>query len=296
MRIAVIGSTGQVGTEIVAAARAAGCEVVPITHAECDVTDRRALAHALQKVGSGDAVVNTAAYHRTDECEDHPDRAMAVNALGAYNVAAAAHERGSGVVFLSTDFVFEGSKSKPYVESDVPRPINAYGVSKLAGEMLVAHANPAHYIVRISSVFGAAGSSGKGGNFVETMLAKAGRGERIVVVDDIVMAPTYAADAAALLVALLDRHAPFGIYHLANSGECSWRVFADTILEDAGLNARVASILSADAPTKAPRPAYSTLASERLDAVGVKARSWREGLDAYLIEKGHRAGTSAARS
>jgi len=294
MRIAIIGSTGQVGTDLVSASRAAGCDVVEITHADCDVTDPSQVSRALREIGPGDAVVNTAAFHRTDECEEKPDRAMAVNALGAYNVAASSRDRGAAVVFLSSDFVFDGSKPTAYLESDVPRPINAYGVSKLAGEMLVAHENPSHYIARVSSVFGAAGSSGKGGNFVETMLAKARRGERIEVVDDIVMAPTYAADAARLLVALLVNRAPFGVYHLANAGECSWRAFADAILEAAGLAARVVAVPSSSVPTKAQRPPHSTLASERLALVGLAARPWTEGLAAYLSEKGHRAGAASA--
>ena len=294
MRIAIIGATGQVGSEIVAAAQRAGCEAVPITHADCDVTDRASLDAVLLPLEPGDAVVNTAAFHRTDACEEQPERAMAVNALGAYNVAVAARDRGAAVAFLSSDFVFDGGKAAPYVESDAPQPINAYGVSKLAGEMLVAHANPQHYVARISSVFGAAGSSGKGGNFVETMLAKARRGERIEVVDDIVMAPTYAADAAALLVALLAKRAPHGLYHLANAGECSWRAFADAIFEETGAAVRATAVPASRVATKARRPAHSTLASERLGALGMQARPWREGLTAYLIEKGHRVGARSA--
>jgi len=158
MRVAVIGSNGQVGTEIVVAARRTGLDVIPLTHAACEVTDPASLDAVFRSLEAGDAVVNTAAFHRTDDCEDDPERAMAVNALGAYNVAAAARRRGAVSVFLSSDFVFDGTKSAAYVESDTPRPINAYGVSKIAGEMLGAHANPSHYVVRISSVFGAAGA------------------------------------------------------------------------------------------------------------------------------------------
>lgn len=288
MRIAVIGGNGQVGTDLVAAARAAGLDVLPLTHADCDVTDRASLDAAFRDLGEGDFVANTAAFHRTDACEDDPERAMAVNALGAFNAAAAASERGAGIVFVSTDFVFDGSKDSAYVESDVPKPINAYGVSKFAGEMLAAHANPSHYVVRISSVFGAAGASGKGGNFVETIISKARAGAPIDVVDDIVMAPTYAADAGRLLVALLSTRAPFGVYHLANSGECSWLEFADAILADSGLGARARAISSADVAGKARRPRRSTLASEKLKSLGLVARPWRDALDAYLVEKGYR--------
>jgi dTDP-4-dehydrorhamnose reductase len=168
-----------------------------------------------------------------------------------------------------------------------------YGVSTLAGEMLVAQSNPGAYIIRISSVFGVAGSSGKGGNFVETMVAKARRGERIEVVDDIVMAPTFAADAAALLVGLLARRAPAGIYHLANAGSCSWFEFARVILESTGSAALPVAVASSRMPTKAKRPPYSVLASERLEAVGLEPRHWRDGLAAYLVAKGHAVDAAA---
>jgi dTDP-4-dehydrorhamnose reductase len=288
VRVAVIGAPGQVGSEIVLAARAAGLETIPLTHADCDVTDRASLDAAFRDLGDGDFVANTAAFHRTDACEDDPERAMAVNALGAFNAAAAANERGAGIVFVSSDFVFDGSKDSAYVESDSPRPINAYGVSKFAGEMLAAHANPSHYVVRISSVFGVAGASGKGGNFVETIISKARSGAPIEVVDDIVMAPTYAADAAQLLVALVSSRAPFGLYHLANAGECSWLELAAAILADSGSEARPRPISSADVVGKARRPRRSTLASEKLAPLGLGARPWREALDDYLVEKGYR--------
>jgi dTDP-4-dehydrorhamnose reductase len=278
MRITVIGAAGQVGTDIVDAARRAGCDVVTVNRAECDVTDKAAVHATLRSLEPGDAVVNTAAYHRTDDCELRPDLALAVNAVGAQHVADAAREHGASVAFLSSDYVFDGAKRSPYLESDVPRPINAYGVSKLAGEMLVEQSNSGAYVVRVSSVFGVAGSSGKGGNFVETMIAKARRGERIEVVDDIVMAPTYSADAAGLL---------------ANAGSCSWHAFAQAILEAAGSEVRPVAVGSAAMPTRARRPSYSVLASERLGELGLHARDWREALCAYLAAKGHTADAAA---
>ena len=128
------------------------------------------------------------------------------------------------------------------------------------------------------------------------MLAKARRGERIEVVDDIVMAPTYAADAASLLVAVLVKHAPFGLYHLANAGECSWREFADAIFDEAGLHIRAEPVSASAIATTARRPAYSTLASERLETLGLQRRAWRDALGAYLVEKGHRAGEAETTS
>lgn len=287
MRIAVIGANGQLGTDIVAAARNAGCDVVPLTHADCDVADRASLDAAFASLLPGDAVINTAAYHRMDACEERPDLALTVNGLGAHHAASAARVRGAAIAFLSSDYVFDGDKRLPYVESDPARPINAYGVSKLAGEMLVRHANPDHYVARVSGVFGVAGSSGKGGNFVETMLAKARRGERIEVVDDIVMAPTYSADAAQLLVMLLVKHAPPGTYHLANAGSSSWREFADAIYELAGIQVRAAPTLTPAKPEPVRRPPYSVLESERLASIGLGTRPWRTALADYLKAKGH---------
>jgi dTDP-4-dehydrorhamnose reductase len=258
------------------------------------VTDRSGVESSLNAMRSGDVVINTAAFHRTDDCEERPDLAFAVNAVGAQHVAAAAGARGASVVFLSSDYVFDGSKKTPYVESDTPRPINAYGISKLAGEMLVRQTNPRHYVVRISSVFGVAGSSGKGGNFVETMLAKARRAEAVAVVDDIVMAPTFAADAAGMLIELLARGASPGTYHLANAGECSWREFADAIFTLAGERARASAVHSGETATKARRPSYSVLGSEMLAPLGLRMRPWREALEAYLVAKGHIAKSTAS--
>lgn len=270
-------------------ARHAGIEAIGLEHAACDVTDRAAVEASLAPMAPDDVVVNTAAFHRTDECETHPERAFSVNAVGAGHVAAVAAKRGAATVFLSSDFVFDGGKRSPYLESDAPRPINVYGVSKLAGEMLVAQTDPRSYVVRISSVFGPAGSSGKGGNFVESMIAKARAGERIAVVDDLVMAPTSARDAADLLIALLARRAPFGTYHLANAGACSWHEFATAILDMVGATAKPEAIAARDEPGKAKRPRSSVLASERLGPLGLSARPWREALEAYLAERGHAA-------
>ncbi len=288
MRLALIGPRGQVGTDVAKAAIAAGVEVMPLSHADCDVTDRSSLERAFAPLTAGDIVVNTAAFHRTDECEDRPDLAFGVNGIGAHNVAAAAHERGAAVAFYSSDYVFGNLHAeRPYVESDSVAPVNVYGASKVAGETLSRVGNPNAYIFRIASVFGTAGASGKGGNFVETMLAKARRDERIEVVDDIVMSPTYAADAAALTVALITRRAPAGIYHLANNGACSWCAFANGIFEAAGLSARALPAVTVPGASRIRRPAYSALASEKLARFGLTARPWQAALREYLVQKGH---------
>lgn len=287
MQIAIIGSNGQLGSEIVRAARTAGLHAIELRHSDCDVTDGASVARALAPLRSGDVVVNTAAFHKTDECEDAGDRALSVNALGAYRVAAAAHMQGAAAAYLSSDFVFDGTKRTPYLESDQPNPVNLYGVSKLTGETLLRAANPNYYIIRVSAVFGPAGSSGKGGNFVESMVAKARTGQRPDVVDDIVMAPTSAVDAAGLLMQLLLSRAPLGIYHLANAGACSWLEFTDAIFELVGSEMRARPIKAASLNGKAQRPLYSVLASERLSSLGLHVRDWRDALRDYLQHKGY---------
>lgn len=287
MQVAVIGAKGQIGSEVVRAAVAAGLDVLERSHADCEVTDVRSVEKALAPLRAGDAVVNTAAFHRTDACEEAADLALSVNALGAFNVAAAARARGATAVYVSTDFVFDGEKKTPYVESDVPSPINVYGASKAAGEALTYVANPASYVVRVSAVFGPAGSSGKGGNFVETMVAKARAGETPEVVDDIVMAPTSAIDAAALLVELVRHSAPFGTYHLANAGSCSWLEFTDAIFHFVGARVHPRSTKATHLNGKARRPPYSVLASERLGELGLQTRDWRDALRDYLKLKGY---------
>ena len=162
-----------------------------------------------------------------------------------------------------------------------------YGASKATGEMLLRAVDPEHYVIRVSAVFGRAGSSGKGGNFVESMVAQARSGAATEVVDDIVMAPTSASDAAELLVRLLQRRAPFGIYHLANAGSCSWFEFSDAIFSLVGAGTRPRRAKAASLTGPARRPLYSVLASERLAPLGLHARPWREALEDYLRLKGH---------
>ena len=261
-------------------------QALEITHAQCDVRDATAVARALAPLRGGDVVINTAAFHKTDEAETHAADAVAVNAFGAFDIARAAGERGARSVFVSTDYVFDGAKRAPYVESDAPNPINVYGATKAAGEALVGWFGGS-IVVRVSALFGVSGSSGKGGNFVETMLAKARAGEVPRVVDDIVTSPTSTADAAGLLLELLNRQAPPGIYHLANAGSCSWREFADEIFTLCDLSVRAQPVRARDLDAAARRPLFSALASERLGDLGLRSRPWRDALVDYLRAKGH---------
>jgi dTDP-4-dehydrorhamnose reductase len=260
--IHVVGAGGMLGQDVV---RASGGAAVSLTHAELDVTDAAAVREAL----AGAAVINCAAYTDVDGAESHSAAAHAVNEEGARKVAEAAGR----VLYVSTDYVFDGSKGTPYVESDATAPIQEYGRSKLAGERATADANPDHLIVRSSWLFGAAGR-----NFVETILGLASERDELRVVSDQVGCPTFTGHLAEALLALA-AGGERGLMHVAGGGSCSWFEFAREIVERAGVDSRVQPCSSDEFPRPARRPAYSVLASER----GSPALpAWQDGLDAYL--------------
>jgi len=287
MRVAVLGSTGQLGQDLVEMLQQSGkFDVTSLGHDEADCTQaesiRNAVVHARPQ-----ALINCAAFVRVDDCEDHAHDAFEVNALGALNVARACAEVDATCVHVSTDYVFDGAENRAYVESDVTFPINVYGVSKLAGELLVRQTAPRSLIFRVASLFGKSGARGKGGNFVETILQKARKGEPLRVVDDIRISPTYTRDAARVLCKLLQDDVT-GVIHSANAGSCTWHEFARAALELCRLDVPVEAVSSSAYPTRARRPRNSALASERLpDLVSTPMPSWQDALRGYLIEKGH---------
>jgi dTDP-4-dehydrorhamnose reductase len=190
------------------------------------------------------------------------------------------------LLHVSTDYVFSGEAAVPWSETDWPQPINAYGVSKLAGELMVRATCPSSYVVRVCGLFGLAGSRSKGGNFVETMLRLQAQGRPIRVVDDQILTPTYTVDLAAKLVELILSEPPFGVYHVTAAGECSWYTFARAIMDFAGLDADLGPQSSDQLQAAARRPRYSVLANDALQSVGLtRLRSWDEGLQAYLAER-----------
>jgi len=283
MKIVVIGSNGQLGTDLV---KVLGTDhdVVGLTHDEIEVADQNSCI--VIKDFQPDVIVNTAAYHKTDKCEEDALKTFSVNALGARNVAKISEEIKATFVYISTDYVFSGTKKTPYTETDPPTPINTYGISKLAGEYFTAQ-NPKYYIIRVASVFGHAGASGKGGNFVETMINKAKNNEPINVVDDMWMSPTYTKDASFLLKEMLEKQIPYGVYHATNKGYCSWYQFAKEIFRLTGLVSNLKPIKTDPNYGKARRPGFSALSSEKLSKFGFEPRSWEKALNAYLLEKGH---------
>lgn len=276
MRVLVAGAGGMLGQDLVAACRHRGHEVVALPRSELDITDAAVVAQALRRHGP-DAVANCAAYTDVDGAESDEAGAMRVNDEGAGLLAAAAAEIRAKVLYPSSDYAFDGRTRHPYVESDLTRAISAYGRSKQAGETAVAAANPRHFIVRSSWLFGAGGR-----NFVEAMLRIGREQPEVVVVSDQVGCPTYTGHLAAALAELLESE-EYGIHHIAGAGAASWFEFAQEIFDQADIDCRVLAGTTEMLARPAPRPSYSVLGSERRRPR--RLPDWRRGLAAYLAER-----------
>ena len=264
------------GTDVVRVASHWNHDVAGLDLPELDITDAKAVWRACVE-HRPEVVVNCAAYTDVDGAQDDLETASAVNVDGARFVALGAAEVGASVVYPSTDYVFDGKKGAPYVESDPTRPLSVYGQTKAAGEAETAAANQRYFIVRTSWLFGTAGR-----NFVDTMLALGSDQGDVVVVRDQVGCPTYTGHLADAIVRLIGTSA-FGIHHIAAGGECSWYEFAQEIFRQSALEVRTLSMTSAELNRPAPRPAYSVLATERDEAIYLP--EWQEGLASYLAER-----------
>jgi dTDP-4-dehydrorhamnose reductase len=277
VKLLVTGAAGMLGHRVVDEARAAGHEAVGADLAEFDLTDPEATRRFVAGAAP-DAIVNCAAWTDVDGAEAKEDLALAVNGDGAGNVARAAAEVGARIVQVSTDYVFDGNKATPWVESDPTGPEGAYGRTKLAGEQQVAAACPEHAIVRTAWLFGV-----RGPNFVDTMLRLAGERDELSVVDDQVGCPTWAGHLAPALVDMAERRGDTGIFPGAGAGHCSWYEFALAIFDRAGADVRVLPTTSEAFQRPAPRPAWSVMGTER--APGVRLPPWQEGLEGHLKER-----------
>ena len=264
------------GHDVAVLADRAGHDARGLAHVDLDVTDLDALRQVF-RAERPQTVINCAAFTDVDGAEQLEAAAMRLNGEAAGQVAAAAADVGASVIQPSTDYVFDGRKRTPYIESDPTAPQSAYGRSKLAGEHAVARANDRHFIVRTSWLFGVAGK-----NFVDTMLGLGSQRDELKVVDDQVGCPTYAGHLASALVELAATDA-YGIHHVAGSGECSWFEFATEIFRQAEIDVRTVPCTTEEFPRPAQRPAYSVLGSERGDAI--RLPDWREGLAGYLAER-----------
>ncbi len=266
------------GQDVRRAAEAAGYDALGFSHAELDISDAAAVQDALN-AAAPDAVVNCAAWTNVDGAEEHEPEATKVNGDGAGHLARAAAATGAWIIHVSSDYVFDGSKRQPYVESDPTAPVSAYGRSKLSGELEVAdHALARHTIVRSSWLFGAGGPC-----FPATILRLAAERDELSVVDDQVGCPTFTGHLAQALLVVAEQR-PLGIVHVAGSGSCSWFQFASEIVQSAGLPCDVRPCSTRDMPRPAPRPAYSVLESGRV-GVAPALPPWHEGLAEYMAAR-----------
>jgi dTDP-4-dehydrorhamnose reductase len=291
MRIAVIGANGQFGSDLFAAFSENGDAVSALTHSEIEIADKNSVSHALSDV-QPEVIVNTAAMHHVENCEREPEKAFAANALGPKNLAVVARELGAVLMHVSTDYVFDGGKGSPYVEDDNPRPLNAYGITKLAGEYFVRSITDKHFVFRTSGLYGKAPCRAKGGlNFIELMLKLAKERREVRVVDDEMVTPTSTAELAQQMVQL-SRSNRYGLYHATAEGSCSWYEFAQEIFALTDTPVRLKAAAPGEFPAKVARPKYSVLENRALKARGLNVfKPWQHALREYL---GPRIRSSAA--
>lgn len=287
-RIVLIGSGGQLGSDIRKIFTESDFEIVPLTHADIEITNfenTRIVLERLQPV----IVINTAAYHNVDEAEENIAKAFAVNSTANKNLAEICDKNDWTLVFISTDYVFGFDKNKivPYEETDETGPVNIYGESKLAGEKAIMQTMKNYFVIRVCGLYGVAGSSGKGGNFVELMLRLGKEKGEVNVVEDQIMTPTYTTNVAENLFELLQTD-NYGLYHMTSEGQCSWWEFASEIFRQTGMQVKCNKVDSNFFQTKAKRPKYSVLENHNLKKIGLnRMRDWKENLHLYLIEKKH---------
>jgi dTDP-4-dehydrorhamnose reductase len=282
MKTAVIGSNGQLGTDVCAAFVADGHEVMPLTHADLDVTDAAAIKSVLQRLRP-QTVINTAAMHNMENCEEAPATAFAVNADGARNLAAVCNDIDATLVHVSTDYVFDGAKQAPYLEDDLPAPLSVYGNTKLSGEHFIAATSKRYYVLRVSGLYGLAACRAKGLNFVRLMLKLGTERDEVRVVDNEFITPTLTEDIAAQALSMVKQEAANGLYHVTCEGGCSWYEFAKSIFEQAGVSVTLNVAAPGEFPITVSRPSYSILENGFLKEQGLNIMPhWQDSLKKYL--------------
>ena len=278
LKVLITRARGQLGCDLEDDfLRIEGCQVISFGREEMDVTQSTEVQELIA-TNIPDVVIHLAANTNVDGCELEPDSAYRVNALGSRNIAVASEKVGAKLVYVSTDYVFDGTSQRPYTEFDTTNPISIYGKSKLAGERYVTGFSSKYFIVRTSWLYGEHGN-----NFVKTMLRLAQEKNELNVVDDQVGSPTYTKDLARFITDLA-RTDLYGTYHATNTGSCSWFHFAKTIFQMAGLrHMKVRTISTSELNRPAPRPAYSVLDHYCIRMEGLPdLRPWEEALQEYL--------------
>jgi len=278
----IIGASGQLGNDLMRTF--AEDKPVGVDHALVDIEAPSAFAKMLVH-HRPELVINTAAFHNVELCETRPDRAMAVNALAVDQLAAQCAAAGVAFAHISTDFVFDGSLTRPYREDDAPNPLSVYGTSKYAGERLLQRHGERFFIFRTCGLYGIRGSSTKGYTFIDRILTQAAEGRPLRVVGDVTCSPSYTLHIASAIRQIVGQER-YGVYHVTNAGACTWYEFAREILRQADLRTELTKTTADAFPSLARRPAYSALASAKLAELQIPAPpSWQAGIEAYLAER-----------
>ncbi|MCG2791893.1 MAG: dTDP-4-dehydrorhamnose reductase [Actinomycetia bacterium] len=283
VRIALIGVDGQLGTDINIYFKEKGIELAGLVGLkDIDVCDYK-MSDSILKSINPDLVINTAAFHDVDLCEDEVLSAFKVNVMGVKNLAMICKEIDVPLMHFSTDYIFDGKKKKPYIEDDCARPLSLYGISKLAGEQVMQYILDKYYIIRLCGLYGHAGCVGKRSiNFVEQMIKLSENKKEIKVVNDQIVTPTSTMDVAKKLFELIQTE-EYGIYHMTNTGSCSWYEFTCEILKLMKSSVRVLPTTTDQFGAKARRPKYSVLDNSNLRKIGLAdLRNWKEALKDYI--------------
>ncbi|MDQ0231438.1 dTDP-4-dehydrorhamnose reductase [Metabacillus malikii] len=278
MIVVVTGAAGQLGQDVVINLEKSNHVVYGANRETLDITNEDNVKQYIANI-KPDVIIHCAAYTNVDKAEEEPDVAYEINALGSKYLAEAASSVGAKMLYVSTDYVFDGSANEPYEVNHPTNPLGVYGNTKLAGEKFVAGTLEEHFIIRTAWVYGT-----KGNNFVKTMIRLGAERGQVGVVSDQIGSPTYTVDLANFLIELMVTD-KYGIYHATNGGECSWYDFAKEIFRQADLQVIVNPLTTEQFPRPAKRPSYSVLSKQRIESEGLKPlRHWTEGLTAYFNE------------
>ncbi len=282
MKIAVIGALGQLGMDVSDALEQNGDKVFRLDLEDIDIADMDSVNQTLKEL-KPETIINTAAYHQPEQCEQNPDKAYAINALGSRNLAYAANDLHAYLIHISTDYVFDGKTNQPYLEKDVAHPLNVYGSTKLAGEKFIEAFAEKYLILRTSGIYGKNPCRMKGGmNFVNLMLKLASERKEVRVVDHEILTPTSTLELTRQIVKV-SRPDFYGLAHATAECYCSWYQFARTIFELKGITTPLHIALPGEFPEKVPRPHYSVLENGLLKQYNSNIlKHWEEGLKKYL--------------
>lgn len=281
MKVAVIGSNGQLGSDLVKTFEQGGNEVVSLTHSDINIEDL-SLVHKVLTDIKPRAILNTAAYHVVPKCEDNPVRAFQINSLGALNLAKVSNELSALNLYYSTDYVFDGEKKSPYLESDNPNPLNVYAATKLTGESFTLNNSLKGVVLRISGIYGEVPCRAKGGNFITTMIKAAKEKPEVKVVNDEILTPTPTKSIAEKTLEILNKELK-GLYHLTCEGQCSWYEFAEVIFSTLEIKTPLSPISVKDMPMVVRRPTYSVLENEKAKYSGISIMPyWKDALVEFL--------------